>query len=168
MNYLIDTNTAGHLALLNSGISEPRLENLKNNLNSLPNDARIFFSVITLGEVEYGLKIGPQAKETEIQLISNFLKSTSILEINEGIASDQYASIRAKLFEKFAPKNNKSKKKRIEEWKDPTTSKELGIQENDLWIVATALYYNLILVSDDKMTRLSEVTGVRWVNWLRT
>ena len=38
-------------------------------------------------------------------------------------------------------------------------SKELGIQENDIWIAAQTIQYNLILVTGDHMTRLVEVSN---------
>ncbi len=80
--------------------------------------------------------------------------------------------LRAKLYNKYAPKSKKgqsSRKKRIEEWKDPTTSKELQIQENDLWITAIALAYNLILVTDDAMTPILKIAGsdIEFENWIR-
>lgn len=42
---------------------------------------------------------------------------------------------------------------------DPVTAKELGIDENDLWIAAQSIEHNLILVSNDKMARIREVAG---------
>ena len=60
-------------------------------------------------------------------------------------------------------------KKRIEEWQDPTTSKELQIQENDLWISALAWAYNLILVTDDAMSAILNIAGndIEFENWIR-
>ena len=77
-----------------------------------------------------------------------------------------YGELRAKLFEKFAPKNNK-KGLRPEQLVDPITSLVLGIQENDLWITAQAMARNLILVTNDKLSRIKEVTGsdLRIKNW---
>ena len=40
---------------------------------------------------------------------------------------------------------------------DSTTSKELGVQENDLWIVSVAIQYDLRFITTDKMQRIAEV-----------
>jgi predicted nucleic acid-binding protein len=49
---------------------------------------------------------------------------------------------------------------------DPVTSRELGIQENDLWIAAQALEYNLVLVRNDKMDRIRDACEELQVeNW---
>lgn len=76
------------------------------------------------------------------------------------------------IYDKYAPKPKKRQsagKKRIEEWKDPTTSKELQIQENDLWISAIALAHNLILVTDDAMLPIHEIAGsdIEFENWIK-
>lgn len=61
------------------------------------------------------------------------------------------------MFERFAPNDKKRKGLRPEQLCDPVTSLELGIQENDLWIVAQAITYGLVLVTNDKLKRISEV-----------
>ena len=38
-----------------------------------------------------------------------------------------------------------------------TTAKELGVQENDIWIAAQAIQYNLVLLTADYMRRLEKV-----------
>ena len=50
-------------------------------------------------------------------------------------------------------------KKRAEQMYDPIAARELGIDENDLWIVAQALERNLILVTSDKMCRMHEAVA---------
>jgi len=49
---------------------------------------------------------------------------------------------------------NRLKEKRPEDLLDRTTSRELGIQENDLWIVSVAVQYNLRFITGDKMDRI--------------
>jgi tRNA(fMet)-specific endonuclease VapC len=70
-----------------------------------------------------------------------------------------YGDLRARLFEKFAPKKRRRKGLRPEELVDPVTAKELGIQENDLWIAAQAIERNLVLVTNDAMARIQEVAS---------
>jgi predicted nucleic acid-binding protein len=76
------------------------------------------------------------------------------LPIDEYV-SDVYGELRASLFEKYI---QKGKNKRPEQLIDPVTATEIGIDENDLWIVAQAITYNLTLVTNDKMRRIFSVT----------
>ena len=63
-----------------------------------------------------------------------------------------YGRIRASLFNAFAPRDNRNRVARayVEDLRERTSGKELGIQENDLWIVSTAIQYNLMFVTDDR------------------
>lgn len=67
-----------------------------------------------------------------------------------------YGQLRAKLFDKFAPKG-KRKGLRPEQPVDPLTAAKVGIQENDLWIAAQAMEHNLVLATHDRITRIREV-----------
>ena len=52
--------------------------------------------------------------------------------------------------------------KHVEDLVEPTTGKELGIDENDLWIVSTAVEYNLVFITQDQkgsMRRIIEAAG---------
>ena len=92
------------------------------------------------------------------------------MPIDANLARDSYADLRARLFNKHAPKDSDNRKKRrIDEWRDPTTSKELKIQENDLWIAAVAMAHNLILVTRDDMDAIRTVAGadITFENWLK-
>lgn len=53
-----------------------------------------------------------------------------------------------------------------------TTAPELGIDENDLWIVAQAVERNLVLVTSDKMRRIRKTirelhSGFRVEDWAK-
>ncbi len=68
------------------------------------------------------------------------------------------------------PSPRKVKKRRAEQLCDPITGRELGIDENDLWIVAQAAERNLVLVTHDKIVRIREAlqnigAGVRIEDW---
>jgi predicted nucleic acid-binding protein len=96
-------------------------------------------------------------------------KFPQVLKVSRHTA-EPYGRIRAALFDKLGPKSRKSKKKRAEELCDPTTGRELGIDENDLWIVAQAAERNLVLVTHDKMVPIREALreseiGVRIEDW---
>jgi predicted nucleic acid-binding protein len=63
--------------------------------------------------------------------------------------AEQYGELKAWLFNNCGPAAKKSKVKRTEELVSPTTGKELGIDENDIWIAAQAKTHNLVLVTHD-------------------
>jgi tRNA(fMet)-specific endonuclease VapC len=69
-----------------------------------------------------------------------------------------YGELRGALFRRFATRDAKGrlKQKQPEALLDPTTAKDLGVQENDIWILAVAIQYNLTFVTLDRMTRLVE------------
>lgn len=157
-DYLLDTNIAGYLAELKSGISSKETIALGERLDNIPQESKIFFCSITIGEVEYGYQVSPSHMKDDILLICNYLKEQIVINIDQNIARETYSRLRARLFEKYAPKSGK-KKKRVEEWMDPTTSKQLQIQENDVWISAVAMSLNLILVSEDKLNAIRSVTN---------
>jgi predicted nucleic acid-binding protein len=169
--YLLDTNILGPLAELKTGGSSPECKALEKHWSSLPPDTKIYLCPITAGEVEYGLRVGPYDKPEQLELVRNILSSFDFYDIDVNLARDQYADLRARLFNRCAPKdkrNRKKHKKRIEEWRDPTTSKLLQIQENDLWIASVAMAYNLILVTRDKMNAIKDIAGsdLQFENWL--
>ncbi|MFH2045649.1 MAG: type II toxin-antitoxin system VapC family toxin [Pseudomonadota bacterium] len=175
-DYLLDTNIIRYIHELEAGSQSSECIQLREKLESLPKNARILLSPVTAGEVEYGIRVGPFAdphKEKYKQL-AGILTRYPCLTIDCDIARQHYSLLRAKLYDKYAPRRKKGQsagKKRIEEWKDPTTSKELQIQENDLWITAVALAYNLILVTDDAMSPIHEISGgdieIEFENWIK-
>lgn len=169
--YLLDTNILGYYAELKAGCETKESNALQMHLARVPRDAKIFLCPISAGEVEYGLKIGPYRETQKQNQARDILNVFPYLEINKSIAMEYYADLRAKLYRKFAPisrKNKKRCKKRIEEWMDPTTSEKLQVQENDLWISAVALAYNLILVTHDMMKPIKSVLGaeLKVEDWL--
>jgi tRNA(fMet)-specific endonuclease VapC len=123
-------------------------------------------SAITLGEIEYGLqvaRIDTLKQEAFRVFISTNLPM--VLDITKATRID-YGSLRASVFEKYASNARRRRGLRPEQLIDPVTSRELGIQENDLWIAAQALEYNLVLVTNDKMDRIRDVCeDLQVKNW---
>ncbi len=125
-------------------------------------------SVISWGEIDYGYNVMPkkeQAREAEFRKFNSGV-APWLVPINRHTAKT-YGELRARLFEKYAPRNKRTKGLRPEQLIDPVTSLELGIQENDLWIAAQAATFNLTLVTNDAMKRISEVAGksLHIANW---
>jgi tRNA(fMet)-specific endonuclease VapC len=119
----------------------------------------VYLSSITLGEMGYGYEVAarrpnfPPAKLSVIRLtIASVKQIPNILAVNEHVANT-YSEIKAKLIAKKMPKLLAQLKGKTpvwpDDWIDETTAKKLGISENDLWIAAVAITYNLILVTAD-------------------
>lgn len=85
----------------------------------------IHVSVVTAGELFYGAQKSNRIEEN-MTLFKSFLSEYSIVEINERV-SKIYGQIKAKL-----------------------VKRGMIIPENDIWIAATAISYNLNLVTYDE------------------
>ncbi|MCC0179755.1 type II toxin-antitoxin system VapC family toxin [Waterburya agarophytonicola K14] len=90
-----------------------------------------------------------QRNKSNLALVQNFLEGIQIYPIDEETAI-KYGEIKASIFKQFAPKEKSKRRK--------TKMINLGFGENDLWIAATALQHNLIVVSSDSdFQRIKEV-----------
>ncbi len=117
-------------------------------------ESPVYVSAITLGEIRHGCTVHAVPDSEYAEFIRT--QFPQILDVTRHTA-DEYGRIRPVLFEKFAPRSRKQgKKQRAEELIDPVSGRELGIDENDLWLVAHAVERNLILVTHDKMLRIRE------------
>jgi len=97
----------------------------------------LFISVITIGELYYGVYKSKRVKEN-IQIISNFLSEQRFLDIDEKV-SKKYGEIKCQL-----------------------VKKGINIPENDLWISSTAIANNLSLATFD--THFSHIDGLHLIN----
>lgn len=122
---------------------------MRNRIAAL-GDARVFLSPISIAEAEYGMAVANMDKENR-RNIRSALAQYILLDLDRHTAR-QYGEVRARLFHKYAPRNNRQRfaTKYIEDLREPTTGKELGIQESDLWIVSVAVRYNVVLLTADK------------------
>ncbi|NLX07818.1 MAG: type II toxin-antitoxin system VapC family toxin [Phycisphaerae bacterium] len=123
--------------------------------------ATVVTSLIVLGEIEYGIAaVGGTSQQSLVdfraQVFKQFAENKILFSVTR-FTTLIYGDLRARLFEKFGPKKRRRKGLRPEELVDPVTAKALGIQENDLWIAAQAIERNLILVTNDGMTRIREI-----------
>ena len=158
--YLLDTNavsdwldsTSSRYAMVSQRIDQLAAAN-----------AILLTSTIVLGEIDYGIAVSPQGMRQSLsklraQVDMEFVHNRLLLQVTRATAI-VYGDLRARVFEKYAPLENRKKAMRPEELISPTTSKVLGIQENDLWIAAQAIERNLVLVSNDGMMRIREVAA---------
>jgi tRNA(fMet)-specific endonuclease VapC len=132
---------------------------IRQRLASLGEGAFISICSISLAEVEYGLLVSPAADPERHAVVRNAMSQYKIWDIDRH-TSTVYAQLRAELFKQYSPKDKRGRltKKQPEELRDETTGFELGIQENDLWIVSVAVQYDLRFITQDEMRRIREVT----------
>ena len=127
------------------------------HIEGLPEEAPLRVSAVSVGEIEYGHRVAAREYTPVQEELNRFVndKLPEVLVVRASTAT-YYGRIRARLFNTFAPKGQR-KHLRPEQLVDPVTAKELGIQENDLWITAQAFEHNLVLVTHDKMDHIRQV-----------
>ncbi len=153
--YLIDSNYAPAPWDKN----DRRHDKVRRFINSIGEESRVAVSVVTLGEVEYGLKSAPEMDEGRQSIVrASMAEYTYVLDITRHTVRF-YSEIRAMLFANHAPFDNKGrlKKKWVEDLIDRTTAKSLGVQENDVWIAAQAYERNACLITDDRMAHIANL-----------
>ena len=163
--YLLDTNTVDYWF----DPKRPEHPRVLARIGSLPAGTPLLISVISLGEIEYG-HAAVSGGQTPVQanhmdfVRQHFPLALAILESTASC----YGDLRARLFERFGPATRKQGL-RPEQLRDPLTARELGFQENDLWIAAQAIEHNLVLATHDRMGRIQEVARgrLRVEDWAR-
>lgn len=165
-DFLIDTNIWEYW--FNQAI-EPehshvlkRVSELKKRCERTKSSFRVWISSVTWGELEYGYQVQTKEERSLETPFRQFIHGIAPKEflIDKHVTRD-YGRIRARLFEKYGPKDKKKKSLRPEQLVDPVTSLQLKIQENDLWIVSQAIARDLTLVTNDRksLEPLLEVAG---------
>ena len=128
--YLLETN---HCSLLIEGDVEMQRYLAENS------EALVATSVIVRGKLLY-MAHHSERTEENIARVNTFLESLVLYFVDEETA-DIYGRLKASLMRHFGPKE-RSKRRR-------TTISQLGFDDNDLWIAATALRHGLTVVSHD-------------------
>lgn len=155
--YLLDTTIVSDI--VNSGSSRHKAALAFIESNRLFED-QIFVSTITLGELRFGREVRPLQIPTPTQeqleeidrRISSAEAFSGPLEINHHVAAD-YARLRAAYAQGVAPRLVQAKKLKSmppELWTQAIPASQLQITENDLWIAALAVTYEMTLVTGDK------------------
>jgi len=153
--YLFDTNAVSILW----NARHPEHDTVKAFFASVA-QSPVWLSTIVLAEIEYGLKITPKIDINSQNQVRNEMSKNSLLLDIDKHTIGPYSDLRAELFKKYSPRNRRGRLtvKWPEDLIERTSAKELGVQENDIWIAAQAIQYNLILVTEDHMYRLVEVS----------
>lgn len=151
--YLLDTNVIRYWFDGDAGT----FPTVKAVADACAADSPLYASAITVGEIEFGHALNPPGAGTKRDEFTAFVRGNlpQILQVSKHTA-EPYGRIRATLTNKFPPRGGwpRNGKKRAEQLYDPVAARELGIDENDLWIVAQAVERNLVLVTSDKMARV--------------
>lgn len=134
MKYLFDTTTCSYLQRNHPAVIE--------KLASLPEDALIYTSVITKGELLYGADRAPiRKREPILSSIYGLLESFAELIAITSEVSERYGKVKSEL-----------------------ASKGNLIPDNDLWIASVALEGGYILVAHDQ--HFQHVDGLNWEDWV--
>lgn len=154
--YLLDTNAASVLW----DARHADHDKIRSFLSSV-SPAPVWISIIALAEVEYGLKTAPEMHlERQKAVRTEMARYHEVLEPDKHTVAP-YSDLRAELFKAYAPLDRKGRitRKWPEDLFERTSAKELhGTQENDIWVASLAIQYNLILLTEDRMTPLMEVS----------
>ncbi|NER47663.1 MAG: type II toxin-antitoxin system VapC family toxin [Symploca sp. SIO1A3] len=146
--YLLDTN---HCSCIIFG--EP---NLIQQLQ-LHTEAGVATSTIVCGELFY-MAAKSERRAANLQQVRAFIETIDLYPINLPI-SEIYGSLKGKLIAAFGPKD-KIKRRNF-------NLQNLGFGDNDLWIAATAIYYNLTVVSaDNDFQRIQQVEPLLLESWV--
>ncbi|MHC5818013.1 MAG: type II toxin-antitoxin system VapC family toxin [Nostoc sp.] len=146
--YLLDTN---HCSFLMEGVPS-----VANHLRSL-GQVQLATSVIVAGELRFMAQNSEQ-KAANLIKINAFLRRINLYGIDKE-TTEIYGDFKSEIIKQFGPKE-KSKRR-------TTKLTTIGISENDLWIVATALRHSLILVScDSDFERMRQVLEFSLESWV--
>ena len=153
IRYWYDSDCSEHAAVL------ANIESLNEQARPpVEHKPRFLVSVISLGEIEYGLRAQKgdfdEKQESFIRFVGQQLPVR--LDLMED-AVTAYGEIRSRLFNHFAPGEKRKPKMRPEQLIDPINSLTLQIQENDLWLCAQAVSHGMVLVTNDGMRAIHEV-----------
>ncbi|OUL33632.1 type II toxin-antitoxin system VapC family toxin [Nostoc sp. 106C] len=146
--YLLDTNHCSYI-----------IDNIPNVITALQSrsGSEIGISIITYGELLYMTEKSKRQAQN-LAAVQAFLMGVDLYFIDEETAVF-YSQLKAKVFNQFAPKD-KSKRR-------STSVGNLGFDDHDLWIAATAIQHNLILVSaDSDFVRIQQAQTFSLESWL--
>lgn len=148
--FLLDTCTIVPLVRR----ADPKAEPIRARLRECDADgSTVNLSVITISELDYGWRRqkaeGHAIDAEEAQRLSLFMAQFSKPFPIDLETARIHAAVRAELFAVVGTKrpNGKARERLPEQLR--LHGNDLGIDERDLFIVATAIQYNLMLVTDD-------------------
>jgi len=132
-------------------------QRLMDRLSRIARDA-VLISVVVAGELYYGA-----AKSEQIDAnwsdVDEFLRLFAVVPVSSSVAVE-FGRLKAALLNRFGPRE-RAKRRDF----DLAT---LGLDDNDLWIAATALDRDAVLVSaDSDFVRMADVVDLEVEDWTR-
>jgi len=153
--YLLDNNIWSYWYSKKKDILE-KIEALGNHEN------RLMMSPFVWGELAYGCQLDKKFPESELWKFFETKTFQFCKEIDKHTAQI-YGELRAILTNKYDPK--RKSRRWIDTLEDPSTSKKLQIQENDLWIVSQAINFGVTFITaDKKMKPLLEIIPQKYID----
>ena len=158
--YLLDTNLVS--VLYDAG--RPNHLAVRGVLASLDPNAPQLVSVVTIGELRYGLALSRAAGRplAHIEACIERTEEHPLAEVGRHTA-EAFGYVKSSIARQRM-NIGRNIPRYVEDWSDRVTGKSLQIDENDLWIAAQAVERNLVvLTSDPDFTRIiaSAVPGLR-------
>ncbi|MEA2239872.1 MAG: tRNA(fMet)-specific endonuclease VapC [Thermoanaerobaculia bacterium] len=148
MPYLLDTNHCFRLIA--------RDERILAALRERPSE-RLMTSVVVAGELRYGALISERRIENSVA-VEDFLGRIDQVAVSPAI-SQIYADLKAGILLRLGPKD-RAKRRSFDLTK-------LGFTDNDLWIAASALERDAIVVTEDPdFRRMATLEPLNVENWL--
>ncbi len=129
-------------------------------VTSLPSSDLIYTSAITLGEISAGHRMtgGDAQRRHQVRHFLNLHLIPSVVPISD-YTQDYYGRIMGRIWKQTPPSNPGIR--------TDAHLVSLGVDINDVWIVAVAWERGLTLLTADKMSCIkSVVPEVTWENWL--
>ena len=127
-------------------------------IDGLEADALLLVSVITIAELEYGIRLAEFHNSShlpELRERVTRIKSHGQLPVTHH-TSDVYAGLKFKLAQTRIRPGKKKMPRFLEDWADRGSGKVLQIDENDLWICAQTKERDLTLITTDTDFRAFE------------
>lgn len=166
--YLFDTNHV--ITLLRE--RDARRAKILARLASLPPESPVCIATVTLAELEVGCACKPAGRaEAQAELREVLAKNRFDIQPFTKHTAAEYGAIKTVLMKQYDRFGRKNAAKWPEGWAKPTTGEKLGADEIDVMLVSHAVERNMVLVSDDSMSRIFDALGkdginVRRENWL--
>jgi tRNA(fMet)-specific endonuclease VapC len=120
-------------------------------IEGLPSDAIKLVSVITLAEIDYGIRLAEQLGSKRLDDFRqrlDVIRRYTPLDLTHH-TSEAYAELKARIASHVRRRPNRKLTRFIEDWIDSGSGKGLQIDENDLWICAQAKERDLIVITTD-------------------
>ena len=154
MGYLFDTSALP--AYLNP--THPHHRSTSDVIIQLPESSPKLVSIITLGEIDYGVQFAELANSSYLKEYRQRLaviRKYSALDITKH-TSEAYARLKCSLAAHVQRRPGKRMSRWVEDWIVLGSAKRLQIDENDLWIAAQAKERDLVIVTCDSDMRILE------------